>query len=725
MLKRFVSVFIAGILFFNVTSAYSYNDYNSLSSGTDDNNYNRFSNNYNNYNSFSSFAFNPSRVSLFTIDIRDQFNSNTMFEGARNSWRMNDYYSDSGKSYTESYNTFVAPNTEPIDYCGVSVKDSNAWCSFSYASNLYESQSFSNVKMSEHSSAYQSFDILIGKQGFNTRNTIDNISYNAENLPDSLRMTTQDIADNSYTQDISNITYKENPQYQDYNNLMDLCETNAGRDNYYMWGELQRQIEVFAEPARFVVDSFDMQVTNAQGLVTNMKFENIEWDNRGITGFDAAIFGNNNVPDIKMQVFAVFEGDSFNGFNIKIDTPQGVQELSVEPGGDLSNVFADYLKDYQNPIELAEAVNIQIGDAKIALFSQNYNENALFDNTSKTYEVEYSVTNVEKAENSLINEIFQLAQTDKYTAAEVIWNTNLNDVNADGLTQIRDTIRDNIVDNFDSFTNQREFESQWGHTLQTNALPELKLQGNMINTDMEIKTDKGTYNNITFVIKEDKLMVAGANLTKANGVEQYISSQYEPKPYAPVKGVDNSSYDIPKMTEYAEKWYNPTYDDETKKAAHYNPKYEFIVGKNCANYVSQCLMESGFSLKESLTNRENKNYINNNILGKTITYCDYLDSTLSKNPNVTKSFIKFSNDYIKSGKQDFYNHEVFKNVKVGDGQFAHAAIVTKYYKYGYDKIFVSANTSNHNNKHLSYFFGTSNSAYDRVYIYSINRTRSY
>ncbi|MFC1512713.1 hypothetical protein ACFL4S_01560, partial [bacterium] len=598
MLKKFVSVFIAGMLFFNVISAYSYNDYNSLSSGTDDNNYNRFSNNYNNYNSFSSFAFNPSRVSLFTIDIRDQFNSNTMFEGARNSWRMNDYYSDSGKSYTESYNTFVAPNTEPIDYCGVSVKDSNAWCSFSYASNLYESQSFSNVKMSEHSSAYQSFDILIGKQGFNTRNTIDNISYNAENLPDSLRMTTQDIADNSYTQDISNITYKENPQYQDYNNLMDLCETNAGRDNYYMWGELQRQMEVFAEPARFVVDSFDMQVTNAQGLVTNMKFENIEWDNRGITGFDAAIFGNNNVPDIKMQVFAVFEGDSFNGFNIKIDTLQGVQELSVEPGGDLSNVFADYLKDYQNPIELAEAVNIQIGDAKIALFSQNYNENALFDNTSKTYEVEYSVTNVEKAENSLINEIFQLAQTDKYTAAEVIWNTNLNDVNADGLTEIRDTIRDNIVDNFDSFTNQREFEAPWGHTLQTNALPELKLQGNMINTDMEIKTDRGTYNNITFVVKEDKLMVAGANLTKANGVEQYISSQYEPKPYAPVKGVDNSSYDIPKMTEYAGKWYNPINNETTKEWEAYNKdKYTFIEDFNCSNYVSQCLIESKFPLK--------------------------------------------------------------------------------------------------------------------------------
>ena len=125
-----------------------------------------------------------------------------------------------------------------------------------------------------------------------------------------------------------------------------------------------------------------------------------------------------------------------------------------------------------------------------------------------------------------------------------------------------------------------------------------------------------------------------------------------------------------------------------------------------------------------------------------ITYCDSLDAVLNKNAGVVRSFIKFSEEYINKGKKDFYNQEVFKEVKVGDviilgkktngkleakkfncrskNEFSHAGIVTKVEK---NKIYISANTANRHNKSLIFFF--TKSAFDRAYIYHIEKERNF
>ncbi|MFC1546717.1 hypothetical protein ACFL4O_03255, partial [bacterium] len=444
---------------------------------------------------------------------------------------------------SDSLNTFLSNNVAQdinlSDYSSIKITDNSLWENYSVIAQVYDPQKFSNVEVSND--LIQSFDIETARGDWKVYERVDNISYGSNNLPISLSLITYDIADNTFTQDISNITYKQSHDFYRQDELLKVCESNIGVNGKYGFGILAIAFADVSQPARNLPDSFNLRAADPQGNITDISFTNIDWSKDRVIGFDAVVNSHSSIgieqleeSAVSYSVSSIFQDNGkLLGINVEVNTEAETNSYSWTTQDNISlKEFSEKISKGVNPLDIMGSSRIQLGEAKQALLSVNYDSTGYLDNAVKTYEIDYGITNSNSLENQMRKDLFELSQTDNQTVLNVVWNQDITAMNKKDLSRTIDIIRDDIQTKLGDYIGQREINTLDGQNIALNESLSFKLNdNNRIMSQNVIKTETGNaIKDVVFILQPEGLKCVSFKQETADVVQNTYDAKYFKEP---------------------------------------------------------------------------------------------------------------------------------------------------------------------------------------------------
>ncbi|MFH1715043.1 MAG: hypothetical protein ABH857_02475, partial [Elusimicrobiota bacterium] len=344
---------------------------------------------YNNYNKQPDFKLNLNfthdfSVGLFAITARTDFLSSSLYSGKLDMWAKNG-------NLTQTLDSYVAPNINLSDYSGFKIDNNLTWEGFSTISQIYEPKTFTNVSISNDN--ITGFDMALSNMNWNVQYKASDIQYN-NNLPSSMRLDTIDIVGNVFTQRMSDISYIQSQDVGRYQDLVKTWERCSNDSSKYMYRQSLDAVKSGIGPPKFLPKSFTIDTTDPQGTKNTINYLNVKWNNDRIVSFDAVVSSverglsqNPFSPEGRegvtlFKVSSIFQDNNkFLGLNIDVTRNNETVTHTWKTDDDISlDNFVEQIGLGVNPISIMGSNTIQLGEAKTAALSINYDDRGYLNN---------------------------------------------------------------------------------------------------------------------------------------------------------------------------------------------------------------------------------------------------------------------------------------------------------------------------------------------------------
>ncbi|MFH1714596.1 MAG: hypothetical protein ABH857_00155 [Elusimicrobiota bacterium] len=261
--------------------------------------------------------------------------------------------------------------------------------------------------------------MALSNMNWNVQYKASDIQYN-NNLPSSMRLDTIDIAGNTFTQSISNISYIQSQDTARYQGLVKTWERNANDSSKYMYRQSLDAVKSGIDPPKFLPKSFTIETTGPQGTKNTINFLNVKWNNDRIVSFDAVVSSverglsqNPFSPEGRGQgegvtlfkVSSIFQDNNkFLGVNIDITRNNETITHTWKTDDDISlDKFVEQIGLGVNPVLIMGSNTLQLGEAKIAALSVNYDDRGYLNNAVNVYDETKNNTFTENKRDDNIN----------------------------------------------------------------------------------------------------------------------------------------------------------------------------------------------------------------------------------------------------------------------------------------------------------------------------------